>query len=333
MKNILCNIGDEIVFNFEGKTQIASFEDLEKPENLSRIYRFQFSKEPQKKKFDFIINLLESNRDIDLRFYGNYSENSIDWKSLTFLENLQIDLWETNELKDLSYLQNLKKLGISKNVKSTVSLEILESLKKLECLFTSISKDIQSIEKLENLRFLSLREIKTKNVDFLTNLNNLDEVWFSLGSYENIDGITSLNNLEKLSIHQIRNFTNEQLNSLLSECKKLKALELHNLKNLESLDFLRELKNLEYLFLEGNKNIATYKGVEKLQLLKTFSTSNSRAQDKSLAFLKNIENVFLGDSYPKNSVDDFSEKFRGINLWIYGKAIKRKFEHNNPFKN
>ena len=106
--------------------------------------------------------MLNANPKIDLRFYGNYPENSINWKSLTLIENLYIDLWETKKLENLVYLTNLKKLGISKNVKSTVSLKIIENLEKLENLYTSISKDIDSIKNLENLKFLSLREIKSK---------------------------------------------------------------------------------------------------------------------------------------------------------------------------
>lgn len=140
MRNILCNIGDEIVLNFAGKTKVVSFNELANPENLSKIYRIQFSKEPNPKQFDFIIKLLNENLEIELRFYGNYSEYSIDWKSLNSIENLQIDLWETKELKDLIYLTNLKKLGISKHVKSNVSLKIIENLQNLENLFISIQK-------------------------------------------------------------------------------------------------------------------------------------------------------------------------------------------------
>ncbi len=74
------------------------------------------------------------------------------------------------------------------------------------------------------------------------------------------------------------------------------------------------------------------KVLKKLKSLKTFSTSNSRAKDKNLEVLQDIENVFLGDSYPKNSIEDFSKKFTGENLWIYGKAIKGEFKSNSPFK-
>lgn len=331
MRNILCNIGDDIVLNLGGKSEVIKLQELSNPEKISKIYRIQFSNKPQQKHLHFITNLLKDNTEIDLRFYGNYSEDSIDWQSLSIIENLQIDLWETKELKDLIYLKNLKKLGISKNLKSTVSLNIISKLYKLEYFYTSISKDIESVENLKNLKFLSLREIKAKNIDFIIDLQNLNYVSISLGSYENMDGLTLLKNLEKLSIHQIRNFTDEQLNSVLSNCTKLKALELQNLKSLKNLYFLKKLTELEYLFLEGNKNIKSYKTVEILKNLNIFSTSNSRANDKNLEYLQNIENVYLGDSYQKKTVINFAKTFKGRNLWIYGKEIMGKRENYNPF--
>lgn len=88
---------------------------------------------------------------------------------------------------------------------------------------------------------------------------------------------------------------------------------------------------MEYLFLEGNKNLKSYKTVEILKNINTFSTSNSRAEDKNLEYLQNIENVYLGDSYQKKSVENFAKTFNGKNLWIYGKEIKGQRENYNPF--
>ncbi|RRQ45702.1 hypothetical protein [Chryseobacterium sp. SC28] len=328
-KNILCNIGEEITLNIGGKFQVVTEADL--LNRVNQIYRIQFSEAPQKKHLELVINILKSNSKMDLRFYGNYSENSIDWKSLNFVENLQIDLWETNNLEEIKDLHNLKKLGISKNVKSTVSLKILENLNKLEILYTSISKDVDKVGSLQSLKFLTLREIKTKNLDFLSKLKNLTDIWLTLGSYEDINGITQVENLRKLSIHQIRNFDNEELNSIISNCKHLTALELQNLKNLSQINFVNKLNNLSYLYLDANKNIETFKDINNSKSLKTLVTSNSRPLDKVLIYLENVENVFLGDSYPKSEIEKFSKDFKGKNLWIHGKEIIGKHEYENPF--
>lgn len=329
---ILCIIGEEIEFNIAGKSKSVNIFDLTNPENLKRIYIIQFSKAPKKEYLEIVVSLLKENPQIDLRFYGNYSENLIDWNSLIFVESLQIDLWETKDLNELSQLVNLKKLAIAKNVKSTVSLKILKNLKNLEVLFTSISKDIEVIGELRKLKFLSLREIKTKNIDFLKSLKNLNELWISLGSYENIDGIQCIENLNKLSIHQIRGINNETLNNVISKCHSITAIELQNLKNLNSLNFAEKLEYLNYLRLDTNKNIETYNPILKSKSLKTISTTSSRPIDKNIIYLKNIENIFLGDSYSKTEIEDFITVFKGETLWIWGKELKGKFTIKNPFE-
>jgi hypothetical protein len=329
---ILCIIGEEIEFNIAGKSKSVNIFDLKNPENLNRIYRIQFSKEPKKEYFEIVVSLLKENPQIELRFYGNYSENLIDWKSLIFVERLQIDLWETKNLNELSQLVNLKRLAITKNVKSTVSLKILKDLKNLEVLFTSISKDIEIIGELQQLKFLSLREIKTENVNFLKTLKNLNELWISLGSYENIHGIQFIENLNKLSIHQIRGIDNENLNNVISKCQSLTAIELQNLKNLNSLDFVEKLQSLNYLRLDTIKNIETYNPILKSKSLKTISTTSSRPIDRNINYLKNIETLFLGDSYSKIEIEEFIKAFKGETLWIWGKELKGKFNIKNPFK-
>ncbi len=329
---ILCIIGEEIEFNITGKSQSVNISDLTNPENLKRIYRIQFSKEPKKEYFEIVISILKENPQIDLRFYGNYSENLIDWRSLIFVERLQIDLWETKDLKEISQLVNLKRLAITKNVKSTVSLKILKDLKNLEVLFTSISKDIEVIGELHKLKFLSLREIKTKNLDFLKPLKNLNELWISLGSFENIDGIHFVENLNKLSIHQIRGIDNLTLNEVISKCSSITAIELQNLKNLNSINFIDKLENLNYLRLDTNKNIDTYQPIIKSKSIKTISTTTSRPIDKNLSYLINVENVFLGDSYSKSEIEMFLKDFNGKTLWIWGKELRGKIEIKNPFE-
>lgn len=163
---ILCDIGDGPNFLIDGREKPVNFDDIDKEDNLNRIYRIQFKQPPGNGQLERVVTTIKKRPEIELRFYGNYSEDLIDWSKLTDIQNLQIDLWKTNELKAVSQLMNLRRLGINGNVKSKVSLKILEPLRNIETLYTSISKDVESISKLQGLRFLSLREIKHDNLDF-----------------------------------------------------------------------------------------------------------------------------------------------------------------------
>lgn len=328
---ILCDIHENINFIIGGTSKRVDISDLTVEDNIKRIYRIQFSQAPTTTHLLAALKVIECNPHIDLRFYGNYSEEQIEWSLLNSVERLQIDLWETKELKDVSQLTNLKRLSITKNVKSSVSLKILETLTNLQTLFTSISKDIETIGGLNQLHFLSLREIKTKNLDFLTQLEKLNTLWLSLGSYENFEAINQIKNLKKLSIHQVKGFDNINANETLAECKNLEALQLQDLKHIESLNFLKKLKLLKYLQIEGLKNMETYEPILNCSSLETFLAYNSKPTDKSLKGLVNVKNIGLGDSYSKDEIDKLVSNFTGDTIRIRAKEIKGKLNYINLF--
>jgi hypothetical protein len=330
---ILCDIGDNVNFIIGGSFKQVSIDDLADTENLKRIYRIQFKTVPDRQHLEAALKAIRTNPEIELRFYGDYSEEQIDWNSLMSIEKLQIDLWETKDLKGVSGLTNLKRLGITKNVKSSVSMKIVESLTNLEVLYTSISKDIACVGTLTNLRILSLREIKAENIDFLKTLKNLEVLYLSLGSYQNFQGIAQLNKLKKLSIHQVRGFDSEVASDILTKCKGIEALELQDLKHFENLDFLNELNEIKYLRLEGTKNLLTYGPILNCKSLETLSVSNGRPVDKSLKPIVNLKNIALGDSYAKSEIDYLTANFNGQTIWLRGKELKgRLTDIRNPFR-
>ena len=329
---ILCNISEKPTFLIGGQSYEVSFDELLKEDNIERIYRIQFSQAPKNGQLEKVLKAIEKRPTIGLRFYGDYSENQIDWKSLSNLQNLQIDLWHLSNLQQLSNLSNLKSLGITKNVSSKASLEILENLNQLEILYTSLSKGAETISKLNKLQFLSLREIKSKNLNFLSSLNKLKELWISLGSYSDFDDISKISNLEKLSIHQVRGFDDSIANSVLPKCKNLLALQLQNLKNLKSLEFIPKIQNLEFIAIEGAKNIDTYQPFKKTKKIETFMGYDCRPADKSLNPLTDIKSLWLGDSYTKAEISNFLLKTKADNVWIRGKELKGKTKPKNPFE-
>jgi len=89
---ILCDIGDKPNFLIGGQGKSVDLNEIEKSENLNRIYRFQFKQPPKNGQLDRVISAIKKRPEIELRFYGDYSEELIDWGSLTEIQNLQIDL-------------------------------------------------------------------------------------------------------------------------------------------------------------------------------------------------------------------------------------------------
>ena len=328
---ILCDIGDKPNFLIGGQGKSVDFSEIEKSENLNRIYRFQFKQPPKNGQLEKVISAIKKRPEIELRFYGDYSEKLIDWDCLTEIQNLQIDLWETSDLREISSLENLKRLGITKNVKSKVSLDILEPLQNLETFYTSISKDIEAISKLQNLKFLSLNEIKKDNLDFLTNLRNLKVLWLSMGSFTDFSSLAQIESLNKLQVHQVRGFDSKSINPILTSCGQLWALKLNNLKNITNLDFIPFMPKIKYLSMEGIKNLDTYTPIKNSKTMETIAGYNCRPADKSLEGLINLKEIWLGDSYAKSEIERLLNANDAKSIWIRGKKLKGTGKLNNPF--
>jgi len=328
---ILCEIGDNISFNIAGKSHLVDFGDLEKDDNLSRIYRIQFHKTPKSADLEKVLIAITKNPDITLRFYGDYSEDLIDWDKISSIEKLSIDLWHINSLKGVSKLTKLKQLGLSKNVSSKVSLSIIEPLENLEILYTSISKDIEAVGKLKMLQVVSLYQIKHTDLNFLSHLNNLKTLYLSLGSYTSFNGLEKIENLENLSVQQVRGFDDEVCNDIIKKCKNLTALELDNLKHLTKLAFISDLPKLKYLSLEGIKNLDSYEPLSESKSLETLAAYHCQPQDKSLDGLRNLKNIYLGDSYNKSTIESFLNKSAANNIKIRQAAIRGSDKIPSPF--
>lgn len=332
-RNILCDIGQGVQFLISGRSEVATIHNLEDETYLKRIYRIQFKTPPQKAMLEVVASAIKAMPDIELRFYGDYSEELIPWDMIKGVERLSVDLWHTESLNAISSLPNLRTLAISKNVRSKVSLKIIEPLENLEVLFTSISKDIESVSNLKRLVKVNLSEVKTDNLNFLKTLTQLKTVNLSLGSYSSFDGLTKLPKLNRMHIHQVRGFDDEVTSQVLANCQGLEALMLDNLTHITQLNFAQFLSGLKYLTLEGVKNLDTYDPLQYCKSLEIFTGYNCRPKDQSLTGLRNLKAIALGDSYPKTEVENFLKVSLAGDVNIRGKMIKgdkpiRDFFHN-----
>jgi hypothetical protein len=330
---ILCDIGEDVRFHIGGRPQVAKLEDIGNEENINKIYRIQFRRPPECKTLDYVLQTIKKRPEIDLRFYGDYSENLIPWNKLLHIQRLQIDLWNIVSLNEISNLKELKVLSIQKNVSSKISLKILAPLQNLESLYTSVSKDIETINELKKLNLLNLREIKHDNLDFLIPIPFLQSLVLSLGSFNNFDGLIRLESLKKLSLHQVRGFLDEVANNTLSKCDGLTALKLENLKHINKLNFIEGLANLTYLSFEGIDNLISYNDIRANNSIETFAGYNCRPKDKSLAGLRNLRNVYLGDSYTKAEIDKFLLFSQAENIIIRGETLRGSRQTQSPFYN
>lgn len=328
---ILCEIGDSVSFNIAGIEHPVSIEDIHKEEFLNRITRIQFKQAPKREYLESVVKAIKKRPEIDLRFYGNYPEESIQWDLLREISSLSIMLWESNGLKQISKLTQLKSLAFTKLPKSKLSLSTLEPLQNLEKLYTDVTKNVESIRELKKLRFLSLSEIKNDNLDFLSGLNHLETLWLSLGSIKDFRGISMLPNLKKLQIHRVRGFDDEAANMVLPNCKNLWAIHFMNLKHVTSLDFVPLMPQIKYISFEGLQKLQTFAPISKSTTLEIIAGTKCRPEDKSLDGLRKLKRVALGDSYTKQEIESFLADNQAESIAIRGKVLKGEYEPYFPF--
>ena len=214
---------------------------------------------------------------------------------------------------------------------SKVSLSILEPLQNLEILYSSISKNIETVESLNNLTKLNLHEIKCDNFNFLSSLKNLSALGLSLGSFKDFDGITKINNLQKLHIMQVRGFSNEVADSVLINCKRLWALKLDTLKHITALNFIKQMTELKYLSIEAVKNLESFNPILLCESLESLSGYQCKPKDNMLTGLRNLKNIGLGDSYTKLQIDKLLQISQAQNITIRGNLLRGANQYLNPF--
>ncbi|SKC88838.1 leucine-rich repeat domain-containing protein [Ohtaekwangia koreensis] len=87
-------------------------------------------------------------------------------------------------------------------------------------------EQIEEIQKLKQLKRLRLTFFRAKDVEFIANLRNLEEVIF-----EYVSGFSDLSPFQRLP--------------------KIKSLHFENLRRVSNFDGLRGLKSLRYLYIDG----------------------------------------------------------------------------------
>lgn len=227
-----------------------------------------------------------------IRFYGHYTE-TFDCNVVHKIPNvkaLDIDcIIKAENIEEITKLERLKRLTLgiyelknteildSKNLKKLTHLILgetktkafnLKYLKEYKDLTFLIickhTKNINSIEKLNNLEHLGLNSISKIKLDFINSLHKLKTLNFVLGGRENLDEIKE-NNIEELNIIRVRSF-----NSLknIDKFKSLKTLLIEDQIKMEALDFDKPNPNLTELKIINCKTFKKLSGINNLNSLK-----------------------------------------------------------------
>ena len=151
-----------------------------------------------------------------------------------------------NKIKDKS---KVKILTISKSDRHWTQVFDCPNIEEIT-LHNPGKEQVEEIQKLKQITRLRVTFFRAKNIDFIGNLPNLEEVVL-----EYVSGFSDLTPLQRLS--------------------KLKSLHLENLRRASDFEGLKGLKSLRYLHIDGtldwNQPIDNFEFVKGLPNLEVFS--------------------------------------------------------------
>lgn len=139
-------------------------------------------------------------------------------------------------------------------------------------------EQVQAIQELTQLKRLRVTSFRTKNIDFISRLYNLEEVVL-----EYVSGFSDL--------------------SPLLELTKIKSIHFENLRSVSNFDDLKGLASLRYLHIDGtldwNQPIENFEFLEGLTNLEVFSLGFITNKTQFPVFtpilkLKHLEKILIG---------------------------------------
>lgn len=165
----------------------------------------------------------------------------------TIIPNVERHTYSANE--EIINKEKVRILTISKNDNNWNQVFNCPNIEEIT-LHEPSKEQVQKISHLTKITRLRITHLRTKNIDFIGELINLEEIVL-----EYVSGFSDLSPLRNL--------------------KKLKSLHFENLRKVSNFENLKGIESLKYLHIDGtldwNQPIENFKFLEDLPNLEVFS--------------------------------------------------------------
>ncbi|MGE6353102.1 leucine-rich repeat domain-containing protein [Flavobacterium sp. NPDC079362] len=151
-----------------------------------------------------------------------------------------------------------------------------------------------------NLEEITLNDPSKEQVEAIGRLKNIKRLRITFFRATDIEFISSLNNLEELIFEYVSGFSDL---TPLSKLTKLKSLHFENIRKVSNFDGLKEIDSLRYLHIDGtidwNQPIGNFEFLKELPNLEVFSLGFIINKSEFPAFLpilhlKNLKKIKIG---------------------------------------
>ena len=325
--------------NFGGNINILrdiKKSDISKIISEERIHSLQFYefKTPNNRTWETLNEFFKKYPDIRLRILWYNQMDFSFYQLIPSLRKLSIASYLTKDFTPLLANCELTSLGIEETKSVATDLSFIRKFSKLESLYIDgMKKGLESISELSELKTLTLRGVKMKDLDIIHGLNKLRELNLLYGSYKNLDGIANLADLEVLEISRTRQIPNY---NFLNSLSNLRSLCFEGMSQLERLPSLRGLKNLTKIQIDNNSRLADINSVSELQSLQEFLLffpenfkAALRKKLRKQAFEIILASKTIKSTNLLRTADDGMKvklKEKGIKQWGYNPIVEKIFE-------
>ncbi|MDP4146932.1 MAG: hypothetical protein Q8936_21075 [Bacillota bacterium] len=239
-----------------------------------------------------------------------YKSNEIDFLKLCpNVEKVNIYSYQITNFSGLYNLEKLKVLYLDE-AKGEIDLS---RFKKLEEFRGVHNKYILGLGECKSLKIVSLSKYKPKNKDLdeLTNLENIEFLELIQGQITSLKGVGSLKKLTKLEFNRI--YKLEIIDELEKNNESLKILKFECCKKIKNHNYVTLLKNLEILSFNNCGDIPSVGFIKELPKLRQFIFVDTNVVDGDLSPCVGLEYSGFFDK------KHYSHKFKELNDKKYWK--------------
>ncbi|NRD20282.1 hypothetical protein HNV08_09510 [Winogradskyella eckloniae] len=205
--------------------------------------------------------------------YGPVWDKEINYnlefiKELSNLKGLSLYLPKTTNLDFLKTSLNWLNIGEFENKK--VSLKPISKLVELKNLsIARNSKDITELSNLKNLETASFTGFKANQLEFVSDLPMLNDLYIGFGSGENIEFVKYLKKIKRLELLRVRKLSDINSISKLTDLEWLKIEDQAQIIKLPDFSNLKKLKHVSFINLKNLKDVSSLKNscIEELVLI------------------------------------------------------------------
>ncbi|TPG39947.1 leucine-rich repeat domain-containing protein [Flavobacterium pectinovorum] len=320
--------------NFSGNINI--YKDLQRNDireifaekNIHSLQFYEFEN-PKNETWEILNDFFGEYPNIGLRLLWFETQNFSFYKLIPNIRKFTIASYNTFDFSKLQINTKLNHFGIEETKSIAVDVSFIKEFIDLESLYVDgMKKGLNNIKSLTKLKKLTFRGVKLENLQFITDLKNLEDLKLLFGSYKDLDALSNLKKLKSIEFSRVRQIPDF---NFLNSLENLEKIEFEGMAKMEEIPDMSKLTKLKKIIINNNLQLNDIQNISKipnLKLLHLTFADNSKAQDRKNLINQSLEILMTSKTIKYTNIfhwiDEVSTKRltdKGIEKWEWGKEM------------